>query len=414
MAELEDAYQAMLRQRAADDRAMLLGGGGAAASSSGGSLGFAPVGAELAGGLLGGGPHPSQLGPGERQRYDSMLRMNGWSGGGGGPPPPLATRLPPPSNPHPTRGAAALAPQQPRRGGDELVAAADTAAAVACLNAPGRWDHMISYTQRNAKAALIAEALCSTLSERGRSVWLDVKMEQLNEAAMKEAAQNSRCILAIISGVERAGDPEDNAYFKRPYCCNELRWALEAGVPVQPVIHADDKQRVGEFLALAPPDLQYLGGVDFIHLDRSRPAYWQVGVDEVIKGADSLASQAAAAGDGAGQGDGMRQRSGAESGGPVGDGVQPEPEPEPAQEPAQEPEQEPQPEPQPDATMQRLLAMGFARQACESALARADGDIRAAAVLLLESPLPQQPLPSAPALQELGQVPAAAAPRRPG
>jgi predicted acylesterase/phospholipase RssA len=166
---------------------------------------------------------------------------------------------------------------------------------MACFNTPGSWDFMISYTQRNAKAELIAAELYSALSERGRSVWLDVKMKQLNEAAMNEAAQTSRCILAIVSGVERAGDPEENAYFKRPLCCKELCWALEAGVPVQPIIHADDKKRIGEFLALAPPDLQHLAGVDFIHLDRSRPAYWQVGVDEVIKGADSLASQAAAA-----------------------------------------------------------------------------------------------------------------------
>jgi len=74
--EIEDAYQTMMRQRADDDLAMR---GGADASSSGGSLGFAPVGAEMAGGLLGDGPNPSHLGPGERQRYETMLRMNGWS-----------------------------------------------------------------------------------------------------------------------------------------------------------------------------------------------------------------------------------------------------------------------------------------------------------------------------------------------
>ena len=369
---------------------------------------------------------------------------------------------------------------------------------------------MISYTQRNANAEVLAESLYATLRERGRTVWLDIKMDQLNEAAMKEAAQNSRCILAIISGAERAGDSDENAYFKRPYCCNELRWAREAGAPIQPVILADDKKRIGEFIGQAPEDLKDLGGVDFIHLDRSRPAYWQVGVDEVMKGADALASH------------GMRQRSGAQ---PEPEPQQPEPEPEPGPEPepqrqeASEPEPEPEPavgllvtaarkgndravaellrrgadpnaakeqsttalvaaaaaghagicsqllaagadhaarpmygqfagetalelalvgwgkgaamsvlqawedahpaEPEPEpvtvepepvdeASLQRLLEMGFERSVCEAALAQAGGDMRAAAVVLLEGGLGQVPRGEAPHPRaELHPAPAA-------
>ena len=162
-----------------------------------------------------------------------------------------------------------------------------------CLNAPGRWDFMISYTRRNPKAELLATELYHSLRERGYTVWLDVKMKHMNESVMSEAAQNSRCILAVVSGAERAGDPEANAYFKRPYCCNELRWALEAGVPIQPVIHPNDKERIGELVALAPPDLQFLGAAaDFIHIDRSRPAYWRTSVDEVIEGANNLIAAA--------------------------------------------------------------------------------------------------------------------------
>ena len=47
--------------------------------------------------------------------------------------------------------------------------------------------------------------------------------QKLNEAAMKEAATRARCIIAIVTGLERDSDPEDNAYFKRPFCVNELR-----------------------------------------------------------------------------------------------------------------------------------------------------------------------------------------------
>ena len=80
--ELEDAYQAMLRQRAADDAAMF----GQASSAS--SLGFGPVGAELAGG------GPATMGPGEQQRFEAMAQMNG-AAPGAGPPPPLDTRSAP-------------------------------------------------------------------------------------------------------------------------------------------------------------------------------------------------------------------------------------------------------------------------------------------------------------------------------
>ena len=45
-------------------------------------------------------------------------------------------------------------------------------------------------------------------------------MARRDEAAMKEAVENSRCIIAIISGE----DPSDeNAYFNHAFCLKELR-----------------------------------------------------------------------------------------------------------------------------------------------------------------------------------------------
>jgi hypothetical protein len=191
------------------------------------------------------------------------------------------------------------------------------------INGPGHWDAMISYTQRNTEAKLLAAELYSSLRERGKTVWLDVKMDILNEGAMKEAAQRSRCIIAVVTGVERDGDPEENAYFKRPFCINELRWARAAGVPIQPVIRPEDKTRIGELLALAPDDLQDLGKLaDFIHLDRSRKEFWAVGVDVVLANMERLNPRA-----------GMTRTVS------TGHGVAltaPEPEPEPKQEPETE------------------------------------------------------------------------------
>eukprot|EP01046_Picozoa_sp_COSAG06_P007956 COSAG06_NODE_397_length_16244_cov_230.792320_16_plen_322_part_00 len=166
------------------------------------------------------------------------------------------------------------------------------------INPPGRWDAMISYTQRNPQAELLAEALHSSMEKQlgDHTVWLDIKMDKLHEAAMQEAAQNSHCIIAIVTGPHTRDDPahgekpEDNAYFMREYCVKELRWARKIGVPIQPVILADDKKRIHELLALAPEDLHDLGRTDFIHLDRSRPAFWQTSVDEVLKNIADLHS----------------------------------------------------------------------------------------------------------------------------
>lgn len=185
----EDAYQAMLRQRAADDVVMFAG-----QASTNGSLGFAPVGAEMEGGLLGARARgATPMGPGEQHRYNTMLQMNGWwAQPGGGPPPPLDTRSSS-SQAYPSSGRQR---EERLQSGRELVEVMPAAApapapapvaapasapvpaphptrqattptlASAYLNTPGSWDHMISYTQRNAKAEVLAEALYATLRER--------------------------------------------------------------------------------------------------------------------------------------------------------------------------------------------------------------------------------------------------------
>ena len=110
---------------------------------------------------------------------------------------------------------------------------------------------------------------------------LDVEMSDKSEAAMREGVHGSRVVIAIITD---DGDPEkkENAYFERPFCLSELRWALDANIFIQPVVAADDKQRIGELLAKAPDDLRdLLGSTDFIHLDRNDKEYWDVGVGKI-------------------------------------------------------------------------------------------------------------------------------------
>ena len=165
-----------------------------------------------------------------------------------------------------------------------------TSTAGPAINPPGQWHAMVSYTQRNAQAKLLAETLYASLKERGFPVWLDVKMDQKNTAAMRLAAENSQCVIAVVTGAEREGDPEDNAYFKREYCVDELRWARQAGVPIQPVIRREDKERIGElqFLGQPPEDLKDLGNVEFLSLGRISPAIWQTCIDQVVKNVDKI------------------------------------------------------------------------------------------------------------------------------
>ena len=141
-------------------------------------------------------------------------------------------------------------------------------------NAPGRWVAFLSHTQRHGDAKAIAQRLFFSFRERELPAWLDVNMPQRSEAAMREGVVNSVCVVAIITGASVNSDTPDapaesNAYFRRRFCCNELRWAREAGVPIQPVVRFEDKRRIGEFLNDAPDDLKCLGSVDWIPLDMS-------------------------------------------------------------------------------------------------------------------------------------------------
>ena len=132
------------------------------------------------------------------------------------------------------------------------------------LNKPGKFWLFVSHTQRDAEGKLLAveifHELCPVLTEDERGgVWLDVKMEDKSEAAMKEGAVNAKALVCIVT----------DQYFLREYCINELRWAIEARVPIIPVVRVEDKSRIGELLELAPEDIRkVLQNLDFIDINR--------------------------------------------------------------------------------------------------------------------------------------------------
>ena len=122
---------------------------------------------------------------------------------------------------------------------------------------------MVSYTQKSHLATMLATKLKASMESRGFTVWLDTTMQDKSEDAMQEAVENSMVVLAIITGdTEIQNDP--NAYLNRPFCQAELRWAKKAKIHLQPVIHSDDKTKIGKFIEMAPDDLKHIGGIDFV------------------------------------------------------------------------------------------------------------------------------------------------------
>ena len=97
---------------------------------------------------------------------------------------------------------------------------------------------------------------------------------------MEEGVVNSTVVLAIITDDGGAG----NAYFERPFCVQELQWAVTAGCFIQLVVDVADKGRIGELLSKAPGDLKGLiEGTDFIELIRAKMQFWAVSIDMITE-----------------------------------------------------------------------------------------------------------------------------------
>ena len=177
----------------------------------------------------------------------------------------------------------------------EMLNAVGSVAVVGALNAPGYWYVFISHTQRNPEGKLLALDSHVTLEKKKKSSWLDVRMSKMDMAAMEEGVKSSSCVVAIITDScvtseddPKKGGPEQNAYFNRWMCIQELRWAVQYNVPIQPVVRVEDKKKIGDFIQMAPDDLKFLGGIDWKHLDRGNKRFFDLGIDMVIEGVDEL------------------------------------------------------------------------------------------------------------------------------
>ena len=56
---------------------------------------------------------------------------------------------------------------------------------------------------------------------------------------------------------------------------------LGQGAATQPVVHLNDKTRIGTFIGMAPDDLKKIGGIDFVDLNLTDKDYWKLGLTKV-------------------------------------------------------------------------------------------------------------------------------------
>eukprot|EP01052_Picozoa_sp_SAG31_P028374 SAG31_NODE_2733_length_5173_cov_2.072724_1_plen_985_part_00 len=145
-----------------------------------------------------------------------------------------------------------------------------------CINKSHQWDFFVSHTQRDAGATTIAAEIFFGMENYGRTCWLDVKMTKCDEAAMAEGVRNSKCLIAIVT------DNGVDSYFSRGMCRQEVKWALDAGIQIVPVVAAADKPKVGKFIDEAKSHGLDFRTFNFVHFDRAGPLYLQASLETIL------------------------------------------------------------------------------------------------------------------------------------
>ena len=134
----------------------------------------------------------------------------------------------------------------------------------------------LSHTQRDAEAKLMVSDVYYEMEKLKKSCWLDVKMTHCDEAAMRKGVEESACFLAFIT------DNGEDSYFSREMCRKELRWAIDAKLPIVPVITVLDKPKVNDYIAEGQSHGIDLSNHNFCHVDRSGPEYLQASLKVII------------------------------------------------------------------------------------------------------------------------------------
>jgi hypothetical protein len=135
-------------------------------------------------------------------------------------------------------------------------------------------DYFLSHHQAASKD--FALEIFYSMEKVGKKCWLDVKMRERDESAMKRGIEKCKIFLLIISPT----------YFTRKFCVKELEWAVEFGKPILVVIDVQHKNEIGNILNSCPRDKVYLreiGGINFNEVFRGNPDLWEASINSILK-----------------------------------------------------------------------------------------------------------------------------------
>ena len=112
----------------------------------------------------------------------------------------------------------------------------------------------------------------------------------------RRRARAASFLVAVVTG-ESKTTGKGFSYFSRADCVQEVRWAMERGAQLLPVISGADKGRVDEFLTAAPSDLvENFKAAKINVLDLADVYLWKMGVSKIVANkAAAVASAKAAA-----------------------------------------------------------------------------------------------------------------------
>ena len=129
----------------------------------------------------------------------------------------------------------------------------------------------ICHVVESTSAARLVSRIEASVVDQGLAQTVQVTTA---DGATREAVEAANFVLAVVTGPDEGCVP----FFADERCMREVEWALEAHIPVQPVIHAVNKLNIGALLSLnnntKPHITEKLVQVDFIHLDDHDPEYW--------------------------------------------------------------------------------------------------------------------------------------------
>mmetsp|Transcript_56488 Transcript_56488/g.156183 ORF Transcript_56488/g.156183 Transcript_56488/m.156183 type:complete len:159 (+) Transcript_56488:1506-1982(+) len=136
----------------------------------------------------------------------------------------------------------------------------------------------ICHVVESTSAARLVSRIEASVVDQGLAQTVQVTAA---DGATREAVEAANFVVAVVTGPDEGCVP----FFADERCMREVEWALEAHIPVQPVIHTVNESNIGALLSLnnntKPNITEKLAGVQWLALEDHDPEYWAVGITKL-------------------------------------------------------------------------------------------------------------------------------------